>query len=190
MVQSRRQQCVTPKNKKHLFPCTKNSNCIDKDGTKIKLKLKLTINRTSQYHKHRPWMSSLELFAQYALRKELWCQPTAVWMSHDMDTLYSKAEGNFSPDEFHGYAMSVTNHISRDNHVEKWAPTRLWCLWYINPQATRLLCNPNPSPNSTCIQISLCPEAATASPDQTLMCKAPRSKDTWMEYSSRILHQD
>ena len=32
-----------------------------------------------------------------------------------MDNLDSKNQGNFSQDEFHGTAISVTNHLSRDN---------------------------------------------------------------------------
>ena len=39
-----------------------------------------------------------------------------VFTTHDVDNLDSKAQGNFSLDEFHGYALSVTNHLSRDNH--------------------------------------------------------------------------
>ena len=38
-----------------------------------------------------------------------------VFTSHDVDNIDSKAQGNFSHDEFHGYALSVTNHISHGN---------------------------------------------------------------------------
>ena len=38
-----------------------------------------------------------------------------VFVTFDMDNLDSKNQGNFSQDEFHGTAISVTNHLSRDN---------------------------------------------------------------------------
>ena len=36
-----------------------------------------------------------------------------VFTTHDVDNLDSKAQGKFSLDEFHGYALSVTNHLPR-----------------------------------------------------------------------------
>lgn len=38
-----------------------------------------------------------------------------VFTTHDVDNIDSKAQGNFSQNEFHGYALSVTNHLSHDN---------------------------------------------------------------------------
>ena len=35
-----------------------------------------------------------------------------VFTTHDVDNIDSKAQGNFSLDEFHGYVLSVTNHLS------------------------------------------------------------------------------
>ena len=35
-----------------------------------------------------------------------------VFTTHDVDNLDSKAQGNFSIDEFHGYALCVTNHLA------------------------------------------------------------------------------
>ena len=42
-----------------------------------------------------------------------------VFTTHDVDNIDSKAQGNFSLDEFHGYALSVTNHLSNENHGVK-----------------------------------------------------------------------
>ena len=38
-----------------------------------------------------------------------------VFVTFDVDNLDSKNQSNFSQDEFHGTAISVTNHLSRDN---------------------------------------------------------------------------
>ena len=48
-----------------------------------------------------------------------------VFTTHDVDNIDSKAQGNFSLDEFHGYALSVTNHLSHGNLGEKRAPIKL-----------------------------------------------------------------
>ena len=42
-----------------------------------------------------------------------------------MDNIDSKAKGNFSLDEFHGYALSVTNHLSHKNPGVKRTPIKL-----------------------------------------------------------------
>ncbi len=34
-----------------------------------------------------------------------------VFTTHDVDNIDSNAHGNFSLDEFHGYVLSVTNHL-------------------------------------------------------------------------------
>ena len=38
-----------------------------------------------------------------------------VFTTHDVDNIDSTALGNFSMSEFHGYALSVTNHCSHEN---------------------------------------------------------------------------
>ena len=38
-----------------------------------------------------------------------------VFTTHAVDNLDGSAKGNFSMDEFHGYALGVTNHLSHDN---------------------------------------------------------------------------
>ena len=38
-----------------------------------------------------------------------------VFTTHAVDNLDGSAKGNYSMGEFHGYALSVTNHLSRDN---------------------------------------------------------------------------
>uniref|UniRef100_UPI00358EAE2A uncharacterized protein n=1 Tax=Myxine glutinosa TaxID=7769 RepID=UPI00358EAE2A len=48
-----------------------------------------------------------------------------VFTTHDVDDIDSKAQGNFSHDEFHGYALSVTNHLSYENTGVKRAPIKL-----------------------------------------------------------------
>ena len=48
-----------------------------------------------------------------------------VFTTHDVDNLDSSAKGNYSMDEFHGYALSVTNHLSHDNLGQKRAPIKL-----------------------------------------------------------------
>ena len=35
-----------------------------------------------------------------------------VFTTHDVDNLDDSAKGNYSMDEFHGYALSVANHLS------------------------------------------------------------------------------
>ena len=45
-----------------------------------------------------------------------------VFTTHDVDNIDSTAEGNFSMSEFHGYALSVTNHCSHENPGVKRSP--------------------------------------------------------------------
>ena len=45
-----------------------------------------------------------------------------VFTTHDADNIDSTAEGNFSMSEFHGYALSVTNHCSHENPGVKRSP--------------------------------------------------------------------
>ena len=70
-------------------------------------------------------------------------------MTHDMDNLDSKAQGNFLPDGFHGYALSVTSHISRDNHVVKGAPIKLDASDASTPKLPGSYAIRKPSPNDT-----------------------------------------
>ena len=39
----------------------------------------------------------------------------SVFTTHDVDNLDGSAKNNYSMDEFHAYALSVTNHLSHDN---------------------------------------------------------------------------
>lgn len=48
-----------------------------------------------------------------------------VFTTHNVDNIDSKAKGNFSLDEFHGYALSVTNHLSHKNPGVKRTPIKL-----------------------------------------------------------------
>jgi hypothetical protein len=48
-----------------------------------------------------------------------------VFTTHNVDNIDSKAKGNFSLDEFHGYALSVTNHLSHKNPGVKRNPLKL-----------------------------------------------------------------
>ena len=49
----------------------------------------------------------------------------SVFTTHDVDNLDRSAKGNFSMDEFHAYALSVTNHLSYDNLGQKHVPIKL-----------------------------------------------------------------
>ena len=48
-----------------------------------------------------------------------------VFTTHAVDNLDGSAEGNYSMNEFHGYALSVTKHLSHDNLGQKCAPIKL-----------------------------------------------------------------
>ena len=48
-----------------------------------------------------------------------------VFITHAVDNLDGSAKGNYSMDEFHGNALSVTNHLSHDNLGHKRAPIKL-----------------------------------------------------------------
>ena len=48
-----------------------------------------------------------------------------VFTTHDVDNIDSTAQGNFSMSEFHGYALSVTNHFSYENPGLKRSPINL-----------------------------------------------------------------
>ena len=48
-----------------------------------------------------------------------------AFTTHAVDNLDSSAKGNYSMDEFHGYALSVTIHLSHDNLGQKRAPIKL-----------------------------------------------------------------
>ena len=44
---------------------------------------------------------------------------SGVFVTFDVDNLDNKNQGNFSHDEFHGTVISVTNHLSHNNHRVK-----------------------------------------------------------------------
>ncbi len=48
-----------------------------------------------------------------------------IFTTHDVDNIDSKAQGNFSLDEFHGYTLSVTNHLLHENPGVKRSPIKL-----------------------------------------------------------------
>ena len=48
-----------------------------------------------------------------------------VFVTYDVDNLDSHNMGNFSQDEFHGTALSATNHLSNENQGVKRAPIKL-----------------------------------------------------------------
>ena len=48
-----------------------------------------------------------------------------VFTTHAVDNLDGSAKGNCSMDEFHGYALSVTNHLSHAKLGQKRAPIKL-----------------------------------------------------------------
>ena len=49
----------------------------------------------------------------------------SVFTTHDVDNLDGSAKGNYSMDEFHAYALSVTNHLSHDNLGQKHVAIKL-----------------------------------------------------------------
>ena len=49
----------------------------------------------------------------------------SVFTTHDVDNLDGSVKGNYSMDEFHGYALRVTNHFSHDNLEQKHVPIKL-----------------------------------------------------------------
>ena len=48
-----------------------------------------------------------------------------IFTTHDVNKINSKSQGNFILDEFHGYTLGVTNHLSSDNQGEQRAPMTL-----------------------------------------------------------------
>ena len=48
-----------------------------------------------------------------------------VFVTYDVDNLDSHSKGNFSRDEFHGTALSATNHLSWDNNGMARPPIRI-----------------------------------------------------------------
>ena len=64
-----------------------------------------------------------------------------VFTTHDVDNLDGSTKGNYSMDEFHGYALSVTYHISHDNLGQKCAPIKR-SHRQINAEASRFMHDP------------------------------------------------
>ena len=48
-----------------------------------------------------------------------------AFVTYDVDNLDGQNKGNFSQDEFHGTALSATNHLSWDNFGKKWDPIQI-----------------------------------------------------------------
>ena len=62
-----------------------------------------------------------------------------VFTTHDVDNL----DGNYSMDEFHGYALSVTNHLSHDNLGQKrTCSNQTLSHRQINAEASRFIYHP------------------------------------------------
>ena len=114
-----------------------------------------------------------------------------VFTTHDVDNLDGRAKGNYSMDEFRGYALSVTNHLSHDNLGQKRAPIKL------DPTDKSTL----KLPDSYMIQPSVelnqndifAPRCATGKvrPQADVhMHNAEVKDEAWMSHVSTILKQD
>ena len=112
-----------------------------------------------------------------------------VFTTHDVDNIDSKAKGNFSLDEFHGYALSVTNHLSHENLGVKRPPIKL------DPSNT----STPKLPESYVIQPPVelaesdvyAPRLSDGKVRPSLDVRAAKVKDeAWMEHVAKALKQE
>ena len=138
-------------------------SCTDTDVTKSRLGS--TTNRVSQYRTIESWKLSeaLRVRCVLVMLRMVWCYPPTVITMSSPPTMWidSKAQGNFSHDEFHGYALSLTNH-----HHE-------------NPGVKRAAIKLDPSDTST-------PKL----PDSYVIQSPVELPHTWMAHVNRVLQQD
>ena len=113
-----------------------------------------------------------------------------VFVTYDMDNLDSHNKGNFSQDEFHGTALSATNHLSLDNHGVKRDSIQLDFSDTSVPQlpdsyaikhTVELGNNPVFAPKTINGQLR---------PSNTLVHEAKMKDESWMSHVATVLQQE
>lgn len=112
-----------------------------------------------------------------------------VFTTHDVDNIDSKAQGNFSQDEFHGYALSVTNHLSSENHGEKRVPIKIDSSDTSTPKL------PDTYMIHTPVELSdndiYAPRLDDSEVRPTIDVRGARIKDEgWMAHVTKVINQD
>lgn len=113
-----------------------------------------------------------------------------VFVTYDMDNLDSHSKGNFSQDEFHGTALSATNHLSWENQGEQRDPIQLDFSdtsvpqlpdSYVIVQPVELSNEPLFVPRNTNRQLR---------PTNNFIDEAKGKDEAWMKHVATVLEQD
>jgi hypothetical protein len=113
-----------------------------------------------------------------------------VFTSHDVDNLDGTTKSNFSQDEFHGTALSATNHISREKAGVKRAPIQLDPSDVSTPKL--------PDSYSIVPQVELNRDkvyvplsgSSKVRPSHNLVNGAKVKDEAWMAHVTNVLEQD
>lgn len=112
-----------------------------------------------------------------------------VFTTHDVDNIDSKSQGSFSLDEFRGYALSVTNHVSSDNLGEQRAHITLDPSYASTPKLPdTYLIQPSIRLSQSDVSVPKLVENEIR-PDLDVRC-AMQKDESWMAHVSRVLNKD
>lgn len=113
-----------------------------------------------------------------------------VFVTYDMDNLDNRNTGNFSQDEFHGTALSATNHLSCENQGVQRAPIQLDFSDTSVPQLPDSYAIIHP------VELDNSPLFAPRSingqvrPSHDLVQGAKLKDESWMTHVTTVLQQD
>jgi hypothetical protein len=115
---------------------------------------------------------------------------SGVFVTFDVDNLDSNNQGNFSRDEFHGTAISVTNHLSWDNKGVQRPSIQLDPTDTSVPQLPESYSVVQPAEfQSNALHVPCTPDL-NCRPSHNLLHGAKVKDESWMAHVSTVLKQD
>ena len=115
---------------------------------------------------------------------------SGVFTTFDVDNLDSHSQGNFSQDEFHGTAISVTNHLSHDNNGVQRPSIQLDPTDTSVPQLPGSYSVVQPARYPSNDLYVPCSPNLSSRPSHNLLHGATVKDESWMLHVSKLLTHD
>ena len=123
------------------------------------------------------------------LKMELFFQLSNVFVTYDVDNLDGQNKGNFSQNEFHGTAISATNHLSFENLGVQRTPIRLDFSDTSTPQLSDSYADVHSVEGEGVLNASTS-AGSHFRPVYDRVKEAKRKDESWMAHVTTILQHD
>ena len=115
---------------------------------------------------------------------------SGVFVTFDVDNLESNNQGNFSRDEFHGTAISVTNHLSWDNQGVQLPSIQLYPTDITVPHLPESYAVVQPAELPSNDLYVPCTTGLYSRPSHNMLHGAKVKDESWMAQVSTMLKHD